>query len=351
MELLLTTPGEVKLWTALLGLPFLVAVWLVARGCYCRRGHSMEPEAVSDQVPAQDHVQRLDALIADARRALADLLEATLVAVHEGVNNNLASALNDAVENKLAQPLKATLDKLGKLLGAVHALAKDGFPETKQAVVAGLKQLQALLTDNHATLTAAVEAVTKNGQDMMEKLVAMGRSLNGHVDDLHKRLGGAIGELLGLVKPMPGVVVAVKNLCEKITGQIAELKKPAMDTATMCQDNRQMLQRTREELATVLEQLSNLHCQLEGLSEAVAELKDRLPERPPQRTPPTTAIQAGSPAPVGVPAVQPLHFSIADHLAPPMPTPMAAQPAPPGPSPSAEVLLQQAMLLMQQRRR
>ena len=292
---------------------------------------------MSEQVPAQDHVQRLNALIADARRALADLLEATLVAVHEGVNNNLASALNDAVENKLAQPLKATLDKLGKLLGAVHALAKDGFPETKQAVVAGVEQLQALLTDNHATLTGGVEAVTKNGQDMMEKLVAMGRSLNGHVDDLHKRLGGAIGELLGLVKPMPGVVVAVKNLCEKITGQIAELKKPAMDTATMCQDNR-------------MEQLSNLHCKLEGLSEAVAELKDRLPERPPQRTPPTTAVQAGSPAPVGMPAVQPLHFSIADHLAPPMPTPMAAQPAPPGPSPSAEVLLQQAMLLMQQRR-
>ena len=347
MELLGTAPDAVKQWTALLGLPLLLGIWFAARGCRCRRGRTLEPVEGPDPDPGHDHVQRLDALIADARRALADLLEATMAAVQEGVGSNFTAAVNSAFEDKLAQPLKVTLDKLGKVVGAIHGLTKDGFPEAKQAVLAGVEQLRTLISDNHTAHSVAVDSVAQTGKDMMEKLVAMGRSLNGHVEDLHKRVGGTVGEILHLVKPMPGVVVAVKNLGEKITAQASELKKPVMDCATMCQDNRQMLQRMREELATVTEQLNNLHGKIEGLSEAVGELRDRLPERPPLRTPPATAVHAGPPAASTMPAVQPVHFSIADHLTAPVP---AQQQPPPGPSPSAEVLLQQAMLLMQQRR-
>ena len=62
-----------------------------------------------------------------------------MAAVQEGVGSNLTAAINSAFEDKLAQPLKVTLEKLGKAVGATHGLTKDGFPETKQAVLAGVE--------------------------------------------------------------------------------------------------------------------------------------------------------------------------------------------------------------------
>ncbi|CAE7471357.1 unnamed protein product, partial [Symbiodinium pilosum] len=174
MELLVTAPDDVKLWTALLGLPLLLGIWFAARGCRCRRGRTLEPVEGPDPDPGHDHVQRLDALIADARRALADLLEATMAAVQEGVGSNFTAAVNSAFEDKLAQPLKVTLDKLGKVVGAIHGLTKDGFPEAKQAVLTGVEQLRTLISDNHTAHSVAVDSVAQTGKDMMEKLVAMG---------------------------------------------------------------------------------------------------------------------------------------------------------------------------------
>ena len=293
MELLASTQNDVKLWTAVLGLLLVVGMWLAARMCRCSRNRPQEP--VPDLGQGQDRVQQLDALIADARRALADLLEATMAAVQEGVGSNLTAVINSAFEDKLAQPLKVNLGKLGKAVGAIHGLTKDGFPETKQAVLAGVEQLRTLISDNHAALAAAVDPMAQTSKDLMEKLVAMGRPLNGRVDDLHKHVGGTVGQILHLVKPMPGVVVAVKNLCEKITTQAAELKKPVIDSATICQDNRQILQRMREELTAVAEQLFALHGKIDGLCEAVGDLRDRVPERPPLRTPPATTVQTSPP--------------------------------------------------------
>ena len=292
---------------------------------------------------------QLDALISDARRALADLLEATLTAVQEGVSSNLTTAINSAFEDKLAPSLKTSLEKLGKAVGAIHGLAKDGFPEAKQTVLAGVEQLRTLISDNQTALSTAVDSMAQATKEILEKMTEMGKFFNGHVNDLHKHVGGIVGEILHLVKPMPGVVVAVKNLCEKGLAQTAELKKPVMECATVCQDNKQILRRMREELTALAEQMSSLHSKMDSLCEAVAELRERVPERPPLRQPPATAMQTSPPTSSPMPTVQPVHFSIADHLAAPGMAP-AQQPLPTGPSPSAEVLLQQAMLLMQQRR-
>ena len=346
MELLTAFPVDLKLWTACLGMLILLGLWLLKRLCTHRSDQPAEPAQNTSDTHGQG---QLDALIADARRALADLLEATLAAVQEGVGSNLTAAISSAFEDKLAPSLKTSLEKLGKAIGAVHGLVKDGFPEAKQAVLTGFEQLNQLASDHNAALSKAVDSVAQTIKEALDKMVQLNKTLNGHVDDLHKHIGGTVGEILGLVKPMPGVVATVKNLSEKLLSQLAELKRPIMDTATVCQDNKQILQRMREEVTAMAEQVSSLHGKLDSLAEAVAELRERLPERPPIRQPPTTATAMTSAPPQTsstMPAVQPVHFSIADHLATPA-IPQVQQPPPAGPSPSAEVLLQQAMLLMQ----
>ena len=344
MEFLTTAPRDVTFQTCLLGLAILLVMWVSKT--LCSRGTRPTPDTVADGCLAGGG---LDSLVADTRRALADLLEATLTAVQEGVGHNMATAVSNAFEEKLAPTLKSSLEKwlnsLGKTVNAIPGLVKEGFAEAKQGLASGLENLTQQVTLNQSALLESTSSI-------LEKIVDIGKSFNGHVAELRKHLGGMASETLHLIKPMPGMVVAVKNLSEKCAAQaeeaarvMQEIRTPVIECSTLCLDNRQILQRTREELAALADKVVVVQGKLDSLLEAMEKLSGKV------QPPPPTAVQATGPTstPPTMPTVQPVHFSIADHLAVPGPQQMPP-PQQTLTSPSPEMLLQQAVWLLQQRR-
>ena len=245
------------------------------------------------------------------------------------------------------------------LLGLGFMEAKGEAEATKKFLLGHTEQFAAAaLHDKLLALEQALqplsllELIKETAQKAQQKATFAGDNMT----EIGKRIGQSTAEIMATIKATPATIVQLKALTEKLNMTmdetlrlVNEVRAPVIERNSIGNDCQAILSKNREDFFPQMQahvlalgsRLEALTATVKQLGESVRSLEQRLPDRPPYRVLPQVAMPAQSLA------AQPPMFNIADHLGP------HVEPYRTGAGttshPTAEMLLQQEIQLMQRR--